>query len=138
MKFSIFLIITLISLIVSTKRRWYRPWRGGYWPRYYGWFYGYPYFFYFKNANDAPTDAPSMYKLPDDLTDICANPNKGEVCGFDKDKKIVDEFDSICEAGENEDVEYIVCGKCPDKDGINDKSFELPLVDEMPKCDKSD
>lgn len=133
MKFFITFILSLITLTISTKRRWYRPWPG-YWPRYYGWFYGYPYFFYFKNANDAPTDAPLMYKLPDDLSDMCNDAAKGTVCGFDKDKIIVDEFESTCDATKDEDVKYIVCGKCPDKDGTEDKSFDLPLTDEKPNC----
>lgn len=133
MKIYLLILLSFVALSISTRTKWWGgPWGYyGYRPFYY--VYTYPYFFYFRNVNDAPKEAPLMFKLPDDLTDICANDIKAKVCGFDKDKKIIGDFDNMCMAGKDDDVDYIVCGKCPDKDA-DDKSFDIPITDDMPTC----
>lgn len=137
MKFFLSILITLIAFTVSTKW-WGYPWGGyyygGYWPMMYGGYY-YPYFYFFKDANDAPKDVPFMFKLPDNLDDMCSkNATKGNVCGLDKDKKIVGDFDSLCDAGKNDSVDFVLCGKCPDKEEIKDKAFDFPMGEGLPTC----
>ena len=132
--------LILLSLIVFTvSRRWWRPppprFNGGYWPGFRPVYY-YPYYFFYRDANDAPV-SPEMYKLPDDITEICKDEMKGHVCGFDKDKKIIGDFTSFCEAGKNENVDYVVCGKCPDKNA-EDAVFEMPETDKLPTCEIED
>ena len=134
MKYHCLILFSLIAFTVS--RRWwgYPPPRfnGGYWPGFRPVYY-YPYYFFYRNGDDAP-ESPEMYKLPDDLTEICKDEMKVDVCGFDKDKKVVRDFTSFCEAGHNETVDYVVCGKCPDKNAEG-AVFEMPETDKLPTCE---
>ena len=60
---------------------------------------------------------------------------KATVCGFDEDKKIVGEYENICDASNDNEVAFIVCGKCPDKDS-EERVFDIPLTENMPTCPK--
>ena len=134
MKYHCLILFSLIVFSVST--RWWGypppPFYGGYWPGFRPVYY-YPYYFFYREQTDAP-ESPEMFKLPDDLTDICTEETKVNVCGFDKEKKIVGDFTSFCEAGQNEIVDYVACGKCPDKH-TEDVIFEMPITDKLPICE---
>ena len=137
MKTSLLILLSIFALSLSVKTKWWGyPWGYyGFYPYYYEGFYAYPYFFYFKNVNDAPKEAPLMYKLPEDTSDNCTDETKATVCGFDEDKKIVGEYENICDASNDNEVAFIVCGKCPDKDS-EERVFDIPLTENMPTCPK--